>query len=291
MKWVILPILLIAAAALLSGCSRKGNIMDGDGMMNTYRQISQAEAMQMMLKDDGHVIVDVRRADEYAAGHIPGAILIPNESIDTVRPAELPDLDQIILIYCRSGNRSKQAAQKLFDMGYTHIYEFGGINTWTGEVVTEAETESAGTRAAEESAGPTGRTSEPASDEEDMTPAAVPYLTANGKTFSIYFESNSSAEAFLEKLKEGDVEVVMHDYGGFEKVGPLPWDLPRNDTEITTKAGDIILYQGNQITIYYGENTWNFTRLGYIPDVTKEDLLEAFGTGGVTVTFKVEWTE
>ena len=90
-----------------------------------------------MAKDDRHIVVDVRRQDEYDAGHIPGAILIPNESIGTERPKELPDLDQIILIYCRSGNRSKQAAQKLFDIGYTNIYEFGGINTWTGEIVTE----------------------------------------------------------------------------------------------------------------------------------------------------------
>jgi rhodanese-related sulfurtransferase len=91
----------------------------------------------MMKKDDGHVIVDVRRQDEYDKGHIPGAVLIPNESISTVPPAQLPDRDQVILIYCRSGNRSKQAAQKLADMGYTNIYEFGGINTWTGEVVTD----------------------------------------------------------------------------------------------------------------------------------------------------------
>ena len=68
---------------------------------------------------------------------IPGAILIPNEEISTSPSAALPDLDQIILIYCRSGNRSKQAAQKLFDMGYTNIYEFGGIIDWTGEIVTE----------------------------------------------------------------------------------------------------------------------------------------------------------
>lgn len=94
-----------------------------------------------MEMDDGHVVVDVRRQDEYDAGHIPEAILIPNESIDTKPPEELPDLNQIILIYCRSGNRSKQAAQKLFDMGYTRIYEFGGINTWTGDIVTEQEKE------------------------------------------------------------------------------------------------------------------------------------------------------
>ncbi len=140
MKWAILGLIIIALGVWLSGCTRKnkGQIMDGDGMMNSYRQITQEEAKEMMKKNDGHVIVDVRRQDEYDAGHIPGAILIPNESIGTEKPEQLPDLDQIILVYCRSGNRSKQAAQKLFDMGYERIYEFGGINTWTGEVVTEA---------------------------------------------------------------------------------------------------------------------------------------------------------
>ena len=132
-------VILLMAAFLfqLAGCSSKakGPVMDGDGMVRSYSQISQEEAKQMMEKDDGHVLVDVRRQDEYDAGHIPGAILIPNESIGTEQPDELPDLDQVILIYCRSGNRSKQAAQKLFDMGYTNIYEFGGINDWTGEIV------------------------------------------------------------------------------------------------------------------------------------------------------------
>ena len=95
----------------------------------------------MMAKNDGHIIVDVRRQDEYDEGHIPGAILIPNESITDKKPSELPDLDQIILVYCRSGRRSKEAAQKLADMGYTNIYEFGGIIDWTGEtVMNETET-------------------------------------------------------------------------------------------------------------------------------------------------------
>ena len=123
--------------AVLPGCGSGNQIMDGDGMVNSYRQISQEEAKEMLLRDDGHIVVDVRRQDEYDAGHIPGAILIPNEDIGTVPLEELPNLDQIILIYCRSGNRSKQAAQKLFDMGYTNLYEFGGILTWTGEIVTE----------------------------------------------------------------------------------------------------------------------------------------------------------
>lgn len=103
----------------------------------TYTQISQDEAMEMMEKDDGHVIVDVRTQEEYDEGHIPDAVLIPNETIADSPPAELPDKDQIILIYCRRGNRSKDASQKLADMGYTNIYEFGGIETWEGEVVTE----------------------------------------------------------------------------------------------------------------------------------------------------------
>ena len=90
-----------------------------------YQQITQEKAKEMMQADDGHVIVDVRRQDEYDSGHIHGAILIPNESIGTEQPKELPDLDQVILIYCRSGRRSKEASQKLADMGYTQIYEFG----------------------------------------------------------------------------------------------------------------------------------------------------------------------
>ena len=130
----IFAILLSAALLILTGCTHK---LDGDGMERSYTQISQQTAKEMMQRDDGHVVVDVRRQDEYDEGHIPGAILVPNESIETGRPEALPDLNQIILIYCRSGRRSKEAAQKLFDMGYANIYEFGGIIDWTGEIVTE----------------------------------------------------------------------------------------------------------------------------------------------------------
>ncbi len=120
----------------LTGCSanvRTTSITTSQEQLLKYKQISQDEARKMMAKDDDHIVVDVRRQDEYDAGHIPGAILIPNESIDTTRPKELPDLDQIILVYCRSGRRSKEASEKLAKLGYTKIYEFGGIITWTGE--------------------------------------------------------------------------------------------------------------------------------------------------------------
>jgi len=123
----------------LFGCGKTVQVMDGDGMVYepSYAHISQDEAKLMMQDNDGHVIVDVRRADEYAIGHIPGAILIPNESIKDTPPEELPDKNQIILVYCRTGRRSKEASQKLADMGYVNVYEFGGIEDWTGDIVTE----------------------------------------------------------------------------------------------------------------------------------------------------------
>lgn len=133
-----LSILTILILLLVAGCGASEQSSES-AAESTYRQISQDEAMEMMARDDGHVVVDVRRQDEYDAGHIPGAILIPNESIGCDSPEALPDYDQIILIYCRTGNRSKQAAEKLAAMGYTNIYEFGGINTWEGDFVTNEE--------------------------------------------------------------------------------------------------------------------------------------------------------
>ena len=130
-----LRLLALAALLLLAGCGAEKPITDGEDM-HTYRQISQEEAKEMMRREDGHIVVDVRRRDEYDAGHIPGAILRPSEDIGPAPPEALPDPDQIILIYCRSGNRSKQAAEKLVKMGYVNLYEFGGIIDWTGEVVT-----------------------------------------------------------------------------------------------------------------------------------------------------------
>lgn len=113
------------------------------------------------------------------------------------------------------------------------------------------------------------------------------YVKANGVTFTAVFADNSSAEALKELLTEGDISVLMHDYGEFEKVGDLGTDLPGNDTRITTEPGDVILYQGNRITVYYDVNSWNFTRLGRIEDTSKDELLAVFGEGDVTVTFSL----
>ncbi len=109
---------------LLSGCS--------SGTQNSWQSISQAEAAEIMQNEKNIIILDVRTEKEFYDEHISGAVNLPNESIGSQPPALLPDKDQVILVYCRSGNRSKQAAQKLADLGYTGIKEFGGINTWTG---------------------------------------------------------------------------------------------------------------------------------------------------------------
>ena len=103
---------------------------------NTYRQISMSEAIAMMEKEKDYIILDVRRPDEFAEKHIPGAVNIPNEIIGTEEIKELPNKKQLILVYCRSGNRSKQASEKLVQLGYTNIVEFGGIIDWPGETVT-----------------------------------------------------------------------------------------------------------------------------------------------------------
>ena len=121
---VLLVIQIVAAVLLLSSCGA------------SYMQISQEEAMQMMQENTDYLIVDVRRPDEFAEGHIKDAINVPNEDITDGMPELLPDKDQLLLIYCRSGNRSKEASRKLVDIGYTNVYEFGGINTWEGEIVT-----------------------------------------------------------------------------------------------------------------------------------------------------------
>ena len=113
-------------AALLAAC--------GVSSKTSYRQITADEAAQMMQEETAFVLLDVRTQEEYASGHIPGAICIPNETIGSEEIPELPDKDQLILVYCRSGNRSKQASQKLAEQDYTNVVEFGGINGWTGNL-------------------------------------------------------------------------------------------------------------------------------------------------------------
>lgn len=113
-------------------------------------------------------------------------------------------------------------------------------------------------------------------------------ITVGNTIFTATLENNSSVEALKEILMEGPLTINMSDYGNMEKVGPIGTSLPENNEQITTGAGDIILYQGNSLVIYYDTNSWNFTRLGKINDVTQEELKEALGNGDITATLTLE---
>ncbi|AGT43873.1 cyclophilin-like fold protein [Treponema pedis] len=117
---------------------------------------------------------------------------------------------------------------------------------------------------------------------------SITITSESGKhTLTAALSDNSSAAAFYELLKKNTITVNMQDYGNFEKVGRLPQSLPHNDMQITTSAGDIILYQGNKITVYYDVNSWNFTLLGKIDGITQAELKKILGTGDITAVFAV----
>ena len=128
-KWI--PSLL--SLLLLTGCAAS------DKPEVAYRQISMEEAVAIMEAETDYLILDVRTPEEFREKHIPGAINVPNETIDTLDIPQLPDKSRLIFVYCRSGNRSKQAARKLAALGYTNVVEFGGINAWPGQTVSESE--------------------------------------------------------------------------------------------------------------------------------------------------------
>ncbi len=152
-KKSLMMIVVLAVALILTACSPQNNKPKQNGISDqanqtqgetavkdsptplTYTQIDAQQAKTMMDSEENFILLDVRTQGEFEGGHIPGAQLLPNETIGAAAPEELPDKEQLILIYCRSGNRSKQAAQKLVNLGYTNIYEFGGINSWPYDLV------------------------------------------------------------------------------------------------------------------------------------------------------------
>ena len=128
MRRILITVLL--AALLLCGCAA------GQSGNTVYRRISQEQASQMLQDEKDYILLDVRTQEEFAEGHIPGAICIPHEEITDKDIPQLPDKNQLIMVYCRSGRRSKIAAEQLAKNGYTNVVEFGGVNTWTGELTT-----------------------------------------------------------------------------------------------------------------------------------------------------------
>lgn len=132
----------------------------------------------------------------------------------------------------------------------------------------------------------TSETQLPQTDEDEDAPNSKLNVQINGQIFTASLENNEAVAAFVEMLGNTPVTIEMSDYSGFEKVGALGADLPASNSQITTQPGDIVLYQGNQIVIFYGSNSWSYTMIGRIDDLT--GLEEALGDGNVTVTFFLE---
>lgn len=133
MKKVILIIIIVIMIIIGVVCimNRKEKNIENEVII---KHVSMNDIVQIMEENENYIILDVRTQAEYNQGHIPNAICIPNETIDENVVNKLPDKNQLILIYCRSGNRSKQAAEKLKKLGYTNLIEFGGIIDWKGEI-------------------------------------------------------------------------------------------------------------------------------------------------------------
>ncbi len=128
-----------------------------------------------------------------------------------------------------------------------------------------------------------GDTTPPETDIPDQEQITEMYITVNGNKLGITLAENSSVAALVERLKQGDVTYTANDYGGFEKVGSLGFSLPTNNTEITAQAGDVILYSGNQIVLFYGSNSWSYTRLGKINGYSVSELKSLLGAGNGSV--------
>lgn len=264
--------ILIIALLIISGCSSGENEMDESSEATTelsteeelvvdgYTQINQTKAQKMMDEADDYIILDVRTAEEYADGHIPDAVNIPNESIgEEDNISQLPNKDQLIFVYCRSGRRSKEASKKLAALGYTNVYEFGGIIDWAGPTVKE--------------------------DSEDSKEMK---LKIGDAEVEVQWEDNESVSALKDMVESEPLVIQLSMYGGNEQVGSIGSTLPSSDTNTTTEAGDIVLYNSSNIVIFYGSNTWDYTRLGKITDKTDEEMTELLSNGDVTITISME---
>lgn len=244
----IIPVL--AALLFLSGCGAQTDEA-------AYQPISTEEAAAMMEEESNYVILDVRTEEEYNEEHIPNAINIPNETIGTEEIAELPDKEQLIFVYCRSGNRSKRASQKLADLGYLNIVEFGGINDWTGETVTGSSsqdqtptTSESQTNPPESASSPSGGTQTDSSDNSDGEVSAE-------DAFAIALNNAGVPETDAYNIKnerDGDNGIPIHDiefetdYGDYDfEVAIADGRIIGADYEVDEEYLDIL--GGNEISL------------------------------------------
>ncbi len=223
------------------------------------------------------------------------------ESFDGGGPEFTAVLGSGIVSYESRVNYSKPDHEEMTGAGYTVTYTFTGIEPGETELKIEERSPIADNLdhyysvKVDEKLNVTIehlRTEDPAEAETaSLRPRPMLVISANGGDIYAYFDDSEAAVELLGMLEESPIEVSLSDYGGFEKVGPLPRALPASDENITTEPGDIMLYQGRNICVYYGTNTWDFTRLAKITDTSREELLGILGEGGVEAELRLEWVE
>ncbi len=173
------------------------------------------------------------------------------------------------------------------------LFLLSAISGCSGEIPAENESQSnipaaidsEPTGSNSDSLQPSGATAAETPPEENGDEQMNLILTINGKTLSAKFEDNAAAKALCERLSEGSLTLTLSEYGGFEKVGELGFSLPKSDERIEGKAGDILLYQGDKLTVFYGSNAWSYTKLATLTDV--DGLKDILGSGDVNVTLEV----
>ena len=227
----------------------------------SYTQITQEEAMRMMEEEDC-IILDVRTIEEYNEGHIPDALCIPVETIGNNRPEELPDPDQIILVYCRTGVRAAQASEKLVKLGYTKVYDFGGIVTWKGDIVIEGE-------------------------EIYREPEAALAVEVKGR--QIYTNTITKKE-LLKTMGIDWYKVSFKDEGSIKRA-VLPFSVSLEEEETEVKTGDVLLCSGNEILLVLEEGTLYGEKIGFFVGMTKGELEEIFGEGDFTALLFLDWLD
>ena len=226
-----------------------------------YKQISQEEARKRMEEEDC-VILDVRTEEEFNEGHIPDAVCLPAETIGSEAPAQLPDKDQVILIYCRTGIRAAGAAEQLAKLGYTNVYEFGGIVNWKGEIVKEESYDYG-------------------------EPEATLTLEISGR--QIYTNTITKQE-LLEVLGTASHEISFHDEGSVKRA-VLPFAVPIEEKDTEVRTGDVLLCSGNEMILILEEGTVKGERIGNFIGMTKGELEEIFGEGDFTALLFLDWLD
>lgn len=271
-KKLLITLSLLAVAVLLAACGSK-SAQSSASSSSAVSKITAEEAKKMM--DAGGVtVVDVRTADEYAEKHIEGAILIPNEDIGDTMPALLPDKDTSILLYCRSGNRSAQAAKKLADIGYAHIYDFGGIKDWPYDTVSGAwDADAADKSAADTMTSGAAKTDAAAagSSSSSGTASAAPSKTTDAAP-SKTAETAPSNTASASAQKSGAAAAPA------KKSGTL---ASFSATTLDGKSADESLFSGYKLTMINVWATYCGPCLGEMPELG--ELSSGYADKGVQI--------